>query len=70
MIHDFNREELYAGFADGDAISRESRELRDVFGKMGFSCALYAEDGRISPTMADVCRPLSEYRGEPSDLVL
>ena len=62
--------QLHAGFADGDAISRESRVLHGLFQKFGYESRLYAVDGRISPTMTEVCRPLTEYRNQPADIVV
>ena len=62
--------QLHAGFADGDAISRESRILHGLFQEFGCESRLYAVGGRISPTMAELCRPLDEYRNEPGDIVI
>jgi L-malate glycosyltransferase len=62
--------QLHAGFADGDAISRESRILHGLFQKFGYESRLYAVGGRISPTMTELCRPLDEYRNEPGDIVV
>lgn len=62
--------QLLAGFADGDAISNESRSLHVIFGALGFESLLYAAEGRIAPTMLSHCRPLSEYQPVPSDIML
>ncbi|MBN1269120.1 MAG: glycosyltransferase [Kiritimatiellae bacterium] len=62
--------QLLAGFADGDAISSESRALHDQFRTMGLDSLLFAADGHITPALASVCRPLSEYREQEGDIVL
>lgn len=62
--------QLLAGFVDGDAISVEAQSLHHTLQGMGFESHLYADDGRIAPTMADLCQPLSKYRNQRSDLIL
>ena len=62
--------QLLAGFAEGDAISNESRALDRLFRQLGFASRLYAADGRIAPGASSQCAPLSDYRGAPDDLVL
>ena len=62
--------QLLAGFAEGDAISNESRALDRLFRQMGFVSRRVVVDGRIAPGAADQCEPLSAWRGAPDDIVL
>jgi glycosyltransferase involved in cell wall biosynthesis len=61
---------LMAGFADGDAISHEARVLRDVFRRWGLASDVFADPAHVSPPLRAECRPLSEYRAKPTDLVI
>jgi len=62
--------QLLAGFADGDAISNESRSLHGYVQQLGYEAQIYVADGRIAPTMESQCRPLSAYSPERDDVLL
>lgn len=60
--------QLLAGFADGDAISNESRSLHGYVQQLGYEAEIYVADGRIAPTMESQCQPLSAYSPAPDDV--
>ena len=63
-------DQLLAGYADGDAISRQAVILRDVFRRWGFASDIFADTAHVSPTLRADCRPLKDYTGGASDIVL
>ncbi len=62
--------QLVAGYADGDAISREARVLRDIFRKHGYRSDIYAPPGNIAEGMQNDCFELGDYRDTLSDIVI
>lgn len=62
--------QLVAGYADGDAISREARVLRDIFRKNGYCSHIYASPGNIADGVKNDCRELSDYKDSPSDILI
>ncbi|MFH0909086.1 MAG: glycosyltransferase [bacterium] len=63
-------DQVMAGFADGDAISHVALIMREVFRKWGMASDIYADARHVSSSMKDACRPLDQYRGAASDVVL
>ncbi|TAN36743.1 MAG: glycosyltransferase [Verrucomicrobia bacterium] len=63
-------DQLLAGYADGDAISRQAVILRDVFRRWGYASEIFADPAHVSPTLRADCRPLTDYAGGPSDVAL
>jgi glycosyltransferase involved in cell wall biosynthesis len=62
--------QITAGFADGDAISREARQIRDVACELGMQAEIFAPAGRIAAGVADACRPLEAFESREADVVL
>lgn len=60
-------DQILAGFADGDAISREAMHLRDIFRRWGYESNIYVELERVSPSLRHECRPLLSYKSGDSD---
>lgn len=63
-------DQILAGYADGDAISREARSFRDLFREMGFESDIFAPAGNISENMVHDARPLEDFRCSSGDMVL
>ena len=63
-------DQLLAGFAEGDAVSRDAVLLRDTLRSLGCESDLYAMADRIAPQMANACRPAQEYAGRPGDVLI
>ncbi len=63
-------DQLLAGFADGDAISHHARMVRDLLREMGFASDIFVEPTRVSPTLRDEFKPLSDYTAGPRDVCL
>ena len=62
-------DQLLAGYADGDAISRQAVILRDIFRQWGFTSDIFADPAHVSPTLRNACRPLADYNGSTHDIV-
>lgn len=65
-----NIHQILAGFAEGDAISHEAAQLRDIFRRWGHSSELFADTDHVAPNLRAACRPLGEYVGRPGDICL
>lgn len=63
-------DQVVAGFAAGDAISREARRIRSVALALGMESDIYAPADRVSREMRDQCLPLGAYAGRAADVVL
>ena len=63
-------DQLLAGFADGDAISRDARLIQDALRAAGYASDIYVVPEGIAPRMRAACRPLGEYRGQPDDVLV
>lgn len=63
-------DQLLAGFADGDAISRAAVRLRDIFRAWGHAADIFAEPECVSPGLRPDCRPLQDYNPDPTDICL
>jgi glycosyltransferase involved in cell wall biosynthesis len=63
-------DQLLAGYADGDAISRQAVILRDLFRGWGHAADIFANPAHVSPTLRADCRPLADYAGAPGDVAL
>ncbi len=64
-------DQILAGFADGDAISREARDLRRILRGLGFKSEIFVPFDRTGLNVADECRPVESYDGgSPSDVVI
>jgi len=64
-IHQF-----VAGFSNGDAISNESRVLRECFRTWGFESEIFCETKRILPELRKDAHDVSTCNPGPSDVVL
>ena len=62
--------QILAGFAAGDAISREALALEGLAKRCSMDAAIVVEDGRISPDLAGAATPLSRFRPSVDDLVV
>lgn len=64
--------QLVAGYTHGDAISNETRVLRDLFRSWGYASEIFSESRRILPELRRTARDVQEYAAEarPDDLVL
>ncbi|MCX6997558.1 MAG: hypothetical protein NTV49_10840 [Kiritimatiellaeota bacterium] len=69
-MHQPRLDQLLAGYADGDAISRQAVILRDLFRRWGHAADIFADPAHVSPTLRGDCRPLAEYAGGAGDVVL
>jgi len=62
--------QILAGYADGDAISNEAVQLREIFRRWGHSSEIFADPSRVSPSLKTDCRSLADYTAGKSDLCL
>jgi glycosyltransferase involved in cell wall biosynthesis len=69
-MNNLSLHQLVSGFAGGDAISHEALALRDICRGAGFTADIFAPAERIAPHMRPVCRPLDEFPGRQTDIVL
>lgn len=65
-----NIHQILAGYADGDAISNEAWQLREIFRRWGHSSEIYADPSRVSPSLKADCRSLADYASGESDICL
>ena len=65
-----NIHQILAGFAEGDAISREATQLRDIFRRWGHTSELFVDTNHVAPDLQTACRPLGEYIGRHGDICL
>lgn len=65
-----NIHQILAGFAEGDAISHEAVQLRDIFRRWGHAADLFADPRHVAPGLLAECRPLGDYVGRPGDICL
>ena len=63
-------DQLLAGYASGDAISREARIIRGLARDAGIASDVFVPADRIGPAVADDCRPLDAYAGAADDVVI
>ena len=63
-------DQLLAGYADGDAISRQAVILREIFRRWGFVSEIFTDLAHVSPTLRNDCRPFSAYAGGAGDVAL
>lgn len=64
--------QIVAGYANGDAISNETRAMRALFRSWGHESHIYSETKRILPELRGDARDLAASRGDfrPEDVVL
>lgn len=62
--------QILVGYADGDAISGETRQLREIFRRGGHCSEIYADISRVSPSLKTDCRSLVDYAASPGDVCL
>ena len=65
-----NIHQILAGYADGDAISNEAIQLRQIFRRWGHRSEIYVDPSRVSPSLKTDCRSLADYAAGESDLCL
>jgi len=65
-----NIHQILAGFADGDAISGEAIQLRKILRSWGYESDIFCDPARVSPSLYDEYRPLSEYSAAADDVCL
>lgn len=63
-------DQVLAGYADGDAISREARAFRGLFREMGFQSEIYAPAETIAPSMQSDARPVESFSAGSDDVLL
>lgn len=63
-------DQLLAGFADGDAISKEARKFRDAIRGLGVESEIFVPADRIGVGVAGDCRPIEAYYGTQEDVVV
>lgn len=62
--------QILAGFADGDAISREAIQLRDILRGWGHESEIYVDQAKTSPSLYRDCRALDAYSATGDDICL
>lgn len=65
-----NIHQILAGFADGDAISREAIQLREIARDWGCASDIYCDPATVSPSLYDEFRPLTTYAADVDDICL
>jgi len=65
-----NIHQILAGFADGDAISHEALQLREILRRWGCGSDIYCDPATVSPSLRDECRPLTAYSSKTGDICL
>jgi len=63
-------DQLLAGFAEGDGISRDAVLLQEAIRSLGYDSEIYAVADRIAPQMAQACKPSQAYAGRPGDVLI
>ncbi|MBT3296638.1 MAG: glycosyltransferase [Verrucomicrobia bacterium] len=63
-------DQVLAGFAEGDAISNETRILQDLFRSWGLESDIFVDWAHVSPDARERSRPLAEYHGRAGDVVI
>ncbi|MFO7535790.1 MAG: glycosyltransferase [Kiritimatiellia bacterium] len=63
-------DQLLAGFAEGDAISRDALLLRETFRGLGLESDIFVPIKDTDPSAAEQVRPLEAYGGKPGDIAL
>lgn len=63
-------DQLLAGFAEGDAISREASVLRDVLRGMGVESEIFAPADGIGKGVVGCCKNIDAYAGAPTDVAV
>lgn len=65
-----NISQILAGFADGDAISHEAIQLRDIIRSWGYESDIFVDPATVSPSLQQQCRPLASYAAGADDICL
>ena len=65
-----NIHQILAGFADGDAISGEAIQLRKILRGWGYESDIFCDPAKVSPSLYDEYRPLTDYVATADDLCL
>ncbi len=65
-----NIHQILAGFADGDAMSGEAIQLRQILRSWGCESNIYCDPAMVSPSLYDECFPLKEYSAAANDVCL
>jgi len=65
-----NIHQILAGFADGDAISHEAMQLRDIIRSWGYESDIFVDPARVSPSLYQQCKPLDLYSATSEDICL
>ncbi len=60
--------QILAGFADGDAISQEAVQLRDIFRCWGYASDIFVDAHNVSPGFLNNCHALTDFDAGPDDL--
>ena len=63
-------DQLVAGFSEGDAISRDAMRIKSMLEKMGYESRIFVPAGRIGQTVVSQCRPLEDYDGQSTDILI
>ena len=54
-------DQLVAGFAQGDAISREARLFKKCFNQIGLESEIFCPAERIGPDVKEYCKTIQEF---------
>lgn len=65
-----NIHQILAGFADGDAISHEAVQVREILRQWGHKSEIYVDPANTSPDLYRESRPLAEYASSAGDICL
>jgi glycosyltransferase involved in cell wall biosynthesis len=63
-------DQLVGGFAEGDAISQETRRMQQLARDAGYESDIFCPPERVSPGAKELCQPLQSYTGATSDIVV
>jgi glycosyltransferase involved in cell wall biosynthesis len=63
-------DQFLAGFAEGDAISRQAIIFRNIFRGWGFPSDIFVDAAHVSPAMSADCQPLADYAGGAGDVAM
>lgn len=62
--------QLLAGYAQGDAISKEAYILHITAQKLGMESHIFAPEDRIAPDSIDICESLESFNSTVDDIIL
>jgi len=63
-------DQMLAGFSEGDAITSEAQNLRQIFKRWGIASDIFVDTRHVSAGLLPECRPLEEHRGNKASLLI